>query len=822
MLIISVVNLQLFIINLNKNSDMRIQLLITTLLISLSALAQQPSSVKGKITTSDGQPAIYVSIGLKDKNQSTTTDDNGNYTINRVKPGTYTLRVSAVGIISQEKEINVKNGESLTVNFTLKEDNQALKEVTIAGKKNKYKVSLPSASLRLNEPLLEAPQNIQIVSDQVIKDQQIISMSDGLIRNVSGAARSEHWGDLYTNIKMRGSQIQAMRNGFNFVSSYWGPLTEDMSIVDHIEFVKGPAGFMLGNGDPSGLYNVVTKKPTGINRGEVSVTVGSYDLYRTAVDFDHKITSDGKLLFRLNAAAQTKGSFRPYENNDRYTFAPSLSYQLTNKTKITAEYALQNAKMTEVGSFYIFSPNGYATLPRDFTFTQPGVEPTRINDHSAFINLQHNFNDRWKATAQVAYSKYLQTGTSSWPSAVFTNNTIIRNVGIWDAESSMKLAQFFINGQANTGGIAHRILAGFDGGKKNYMADWGQSHNLDLPSSPFNVLNPNYGFPSNGYPNFNRETSLTDRAIAAGGLIDQKYLSAYLQDELGFFNNKFRLTLAGRYTYVNQSAYGGNPNVAERFTPRIGLSYSVDKNTSIYAVYDEAFTPQTGFLRNGNKVDPITGTNYELGIKKDWFGGKWNTTLAAYRIVKQNELAADPFNQAGESFSIVVGEKRAQGIEFDLRGEITAGLKLIANYAYTDGKVTEVADGVTSTFVGQVVPGFAKHVSNAWLSYTLQDGFLKGTGISAGFTHLAGRAMGTFSGTNEERNLPNYFKLDGGLFWENKNLRITANAFNLLDEYLFTGAYYTGYWNAPNYDLGVYSWQAEAPRNYRLSVAYKF
>ncbi|RZL49397.1 MAG: TonB-dependent receptor [Pedobacter sp.] len=800
---------------------MHLRLQITSLLLtifSLSAIAQQTGAIKGKITTSDGQPAVYVSIGLKTTNHTTSSDDNGSYLLNRVKPGTYTLRVSAVGINAQEKTVTVAAGENAIANFVLTENNQALQEVTIAGKKNKYKVSLPSASLRLNEPLLEAPQNIQTISDQVIKDQQIISMSDGLVRNVSGAARAEHWGDLYANIKMRGSQVQAMRNGFNFVNSYWGPLTEDMSIVDHIEFVKGPAGFMLGNGDPSGLYNVVTKKPTGINKGEVSLTVGSYDLYRTAIDFDHKLTNDGKLLFRLNAAAQTKGSFRPYESNDRYTFAPSISYQITNKTKLTAEYALQNAKMTEVGSFYVFSPNGYATLPRDFTLTQPGVPDTRINDHSAFVNLQHNFSDKWKATAQVAYSKYLQTGNSSWPTAVFTNNTLIRNVSIWDAESTMKLAQFFINGEANTGGIVHRILAGFDGGKKAYIADWGQSHDLDLPSSPFDAYNPNYGFPSNGYPNFDRSLSLQVRGAANN--IDQKYLSAYIQDELGFFKNKLRLTLAGRYTYVNQSAYSGDPQVGKKVTPRVGLSYSVDKNTSIYAVYDQAFTPQTGLLRNGKQNLPLTGTNYEAGIKKDWLDGKWNTTVSVYRIVKQNELAADPTSAPGQNYSIVIGEKRAQGIEFDLRGEIISGLKLIANYAYTDGKITEVVDGFGE--VGQVVPGFSKHTSNAWLTYTLQNGVLRGTGISAGFTHLAGRAMGTFSGTNEERNLPNYFKLDGGLFWENKSLRITANAFNILDKYLYTGAYYTNYWNAPNYDLGVYSWQAEAPRNYRVSVAYKF
>ncbi|MFD2285633.1 TonB-dependent siderophore receptor [Pedobacter petrophilus] len=794
------------------------------LLCTLGAFAQQVSTIKGKVTTSDGKPAAYITVGLKGKGQGATTDDDGKYTINRVKPGTYTLRVSAVGINTSEKSITVSAGQNIVVDFVLQENDQALEDVTIAGINEKYKVSLPSATLRLNEPLLEAPQNIQVVSSQAIKDQQIISMSDGLIRNVSGAVRLEHWGDMYTNILMRGSQIQAMRNGFNVVSSYWGPLTEDLSFVDHIEFVKGPAGFMLGNGDPSGMYNVVTKKPTGLNQGEVSFTAGSYDLYRTTIDLDHKLTADGKFLFRLNAAAQNKASFRPFEHNDRYSFAPVLSYQITPSTKLTAEYTLQNAKMTEVGSYYLFSTKGYASLPRDFTNTQPGVQPTRINDHSLTLNLQQQLGANWKLTAQAAYYKYLQTGSSSWPSAVYDNGTIIRNVGIWDAESTMKLAQLFINGTVETGGIVHRILAGFDGGEKNYMADWGQSHDLDLPSSPFNLANPYYGFPSNGYPNFDRTTSLEQRAIAAGGLINSKYLSGYVQDELGFWENKIRLTLAGRYTYVSQSAYGSPPDKAKHVTPRVGLSVSVDKNTSVYALYDEAFTPQSGFLRDGSTAEPITGNNKEIGIKKDWFDGRWNTTLSVYRIMKQNELAADPSNAAGENFSVVVSEKRAQGIEFDLRGEIVKGLNLIANYAYTDGKVTKVADGLqqSTLFVGQVIPGFAKHTSNAWLTYSLQNGTLKGFGISGGFTYLVDRATANFSPSNPEQNLPDYFKLDGGLFWANKKLRINANVFNLLDKYLYSGSYYTTYWNAPDYNQPAYSWQAEAPRNYRVTVAYKF
>jgi iron complex outermembrane receptor protein len=804
------------------NHYTRISTLILFLSLSFKAQAQRNSSIKGKIVTADGFPAVAVSVTLKGEAITTQSSNDGLYQFTRLKPGSYLVVVSALALKSEERIITLKSNENKVADFRLTEKSDQLKEVVIGGRVKRYKVDVPSTSLRLNEPLLEIPQNIQIVSGQSIADQQVISMSDALVRNVSGAVRIEHWGDMYTNITMRGSQIQAMRNGFNFVTSYWGPLTEDMSFVDHVEFVKGPAGFMLGNGDPSGMYNVVTKKPTGNNRGEVSFTTGSYDLYRTAFDLDRKLTDDGKLLFRINAAVQEKGSFRPNEHNDRFTIAPTLSYQISNRTKITTEYAYQNAKMTEVGSYYLFSPEGYATLPRNFTLTQPGVEPTRMNDHSAFINLQHNFSDSWKATAQVAYSKYLQTGNSSWPSSIFADGTLIRNIGIWDAEATMKLAQLFVNGKIKTRGITHNILSGFDGGKKYYYADWGQSHDLDLPNAPFDVNNPNYGFPANGYPNFDRSLSVKERAIAGGGVINQDYVSLYLQDELAFFDNKARLTLVGRYSNVSQSSYGAEPDKAERLTPRIGLSVSLDKNASVYAVYDQAFIPQTGFLRSGEKINPITGTNYEVGVKKDWMNGKWNTTLSVYRIRKQNELTADPSNQAGENFSIVVGEKRAQGIEFDLKGELAKGLSLIANYAYTDGKVTEVAPGVTSMFVGQVVPGFAKHTSNAWLSYAIQNGALKGIGFSSGFTFLAGRATNTYNPDQSAQNLPDYFKLDAGLFWEGHGIRITGNVFNVLDKYLYSGGYYTGYWNAPDYQQAAYSWQAEAPRNYRLSIAYKF
>ncbi|KAF2506604.1 TonB-dependent receptor [Flavobacterium foetidum] len=785
------------------------------LLSSLNMMAQEFGKVAGKVSLSGNKPAENISVTLKGTKYSDVTTVSGQYEITRVRPGNYTVVIRAVGIAPIEENVVVTANKTTTKNFSLNESQEDLNEVVIT--KNKYKQDKPSMSLRLQTPVLEIPQNVQIISGQTLKDQQITSMSDGVIRNVSGAVRLEHWGDLYTNITMRGSQIQAFRNGFNVVSSFWGPLTEDMSFVDHIEFVKGPAGFMLSSGDPSGLYNAVTKKPTGITKGEVSAIVGSNDFYRVSLDLDGKLDKAGKLLYRFNGAAQKKRSHRPFEHNDRYVIAPVISYQFDDKTKLTFEYNFQYANMTEVGSYYVFGPKagGYATMPRDFTMTAPGLPDTNIQDHSGYLQFEHKFDDNWKLTAQTSYFKYIQQGYSSWPSAVgpsatpggaIGNGEIIRGSSIWDADSNMFLGQIFVNGKFNTGAVSHKVLAGVDLGDKDYMADWGQSHNLDTAANPFNIYNPNYGTPSNGFPQFDRDTPLSQRA---GGLYGSEYAAGYIQDELGFFENKLRVTLAARYTWISMTSSYQSPQEDSHITPRAGVSFSITKDLAVYGLYDQAFLPQSAEVTNG-KLRPLTGNNLEFGVKKDWFDGSWNTSLSAYRIIKKNELTSDPKGTPQNPLSMILGEKRAQGVEFDLRGKIFDGLNLIANYAFTESVVTE--SNVSGINVGDIVPGYAKHTANAWLNYTVQNGKLKGFGASIGGTFLDGRQTDTWGAGLEK--LPFYFKLDGGLSYEIGNVKVTANVFNILDKYLYSGSYYQ--W------LDAYYWQSEPGRNFRVGVAYKF
>lgn len=417
---------------------------------------------------------------------------------------------------------------------------------------------------------------------------------------------------------------------------------------------------------------------------------------------------------------ESKGSHRPYEYNNRVSVAPVIKYKFNDRTSLTAEYTYQKNVMSMIGSNYSYSAKGYNDLPVDFTTAEDNMTPTTLTENSAFLTMVHNFNDNWKFTGQIAYINSKQIGQSMWPTGFSANkDTLYRATSIWDYEGESKVGQFFINGDVQTGFLKHRILGGIDMGDKSFYHDWAQAGAL----KPLNVYHPVYGqIAASQYPVFDRSLSIRERGVH----YRQSYVGYYAQDEISMFRDKLRLTLAGRFTTASDlDPYSGTID-ASKFTPRVGLSYSIDKNTSLYGVYDQAFVPQAGSDKQGNSFKPVTGDNVELGIKREWFGGNWVTSLSLYKITKNNVLTADPNNI---NFSVQLGQTVTKGIEFDVRGQITEELNLTANYAYTDGVVTKDTDPAK---VNISVPGISAHLGNAWLTYRASKGAIKGLGVSLG------------------------------------------------------------------------------------------
>ncbi len=782
----------------------KITVTIMLLLAAVAGVYAQQTQAKliGRITTSDNKPAEFVNVIVKGTNKAAITDKDGNYQIGNIKKGMHTVQASITGLKPQSKKFEVKDTETIYADFVLEENVNELQAVLVNANPSKYVTDYPSISLRLKTPLLEVPQNIQVITKQTLQDQQIFNMQEGVIRNVSGATRSEHW-ETYARIVMRGARASAFRNGMN-VQETWGPLNEDMSMVERIEFVKGPAGFMLASGEPSGFYNVVTKKPTGITKSEVGMTVGSYGTYRSTLDFDGVLSKDGKIQYRLNLMGQLKGSQRNFEFSNRTAIAPVIKFQINPRTSLTVEYTHQHVNMSPIGSNYIYSPNKLGDLPVTFTTLEANMAPTKINDQTLFATFSHSINNNWKFTGQLAYMHFSQVGFSLWPSG-FSGDTLQRAMSNWDILGQSKVGQFFVNGEVKTGIIKHRVLAGVDMGDKDFYHDWSQAGAIN-GAQGFTVYNPVYGqVAASSYPVFDRSLSVRERGVH----YNNQYTAVYVQDEIRLLNDKLRLTLAGRYTKTgDEDPYSGKVD-ADKITPRVGVSYSINQSTSVYGVFDESFIPQAGGAFDGKKFEPITGNNKEIGIKKEWLNGRWTASVSAYEITKNNVLAPDPVNQF---FSVQLGQTKTKGVEIDIRGELLPGLNVTMNYAYTDAKVTKDTEGKQ---INKQVPGTDKQIANAWLNYRFLSGAVKGLGLSLGASHSAGRTAwyGEYD-RSLDPTMPNYTRFDAAISYQLDKFGIALNVNNLFNANLISGAYYS--WS------NFYYWQAEAYRNSRLSITYKF
>lgn len=778
-------------------------LLLCTLFLAMMAHAQAGTGViKGTVITADKKPAEGVTVTIPASNRQAIADNDGHFEIRGLKPGTYHLFITLIGHQDVEKEVQVQEGAMQEISIQLQLSDKQLNEVIITGNRNSFKTNRISSSLRLQTPILELPQNIQVVTGKLINDQQIYDMLEGVTRNVSGATRIEHW-DNYARITMRGSNIAAFRNGMN-VSTQWGPLTEDMSMVERIEFVKGPAGFMLANGDPSGFYNVVTKKPTGRTKGEASLSLGSFDLYRATADLDGKLSEDGKLLYRFNVMGQMKGSHREFDFNNRYTIAPVIRYLVDDKTTLTLEYTQQYSEVNVIGSNYVFSKRGYADLPRNFTTAEDNLEPTTMNDRSLLAIVEHKINSNWKFTAQLAYFNYKQVGASIWPWGFDPANDSLlqRGISIWDVSGISKMGQMFLNGEFHTGTVTHKLLAGVDLGNKDYYHDWNQGAALGGPD--FNIYAPVYGQAT--APVFDRSKNIRERGVH----YYNGYTGLYVQDEAGLLDDRLRVTVAGRYTTLKTGTPYTGSFKASRLTPRLGASFSIDKNTALYAMSDQAFLENYGADWQGKSFDPITGSNIEMGVKRDWLNGKWNSTVSVYQITRNNVLTADldhP-NPAGGYFNRQSGQQQTRGVEADIRGQLLRNLDVIINYAFTEAKVTKDSKAEN---VGVQVAGSSRHVQNAWLNYKIDRGALAGFGISVGYQYQAKRSPWyVFDGS--ENSLPDYFRMDGSLSYQKEKIGFNLMVNNIFNKYLYAGAPYDNY----------YYWQAEPGTNVRFSVSYRW
>jgi iron complex outermembrane receptor protein len=279
-------------------------LLLTHLLLFTHWAGAQTGAIRGKVVSADGKPAELVNVGLKGTATGTVTDSYGNFSLANLSPGSYTVQASFIGFAPQEQPVEVLPGETVTLQLTLQETARQLDEIVVKGYVN-YKNDVSNLATRTATPLLEVPQSIQVVPQQVLKDQQVFTLNEG-VKNFAGIAQFS----VYQDYTMRGFRANDGNFAYNGVRGalYQFDLPGQLYNVEKIEAIKGPASSLFSNATPGGIINVVTKQPQLAPKYELQATYGTYGQFRLSGDATGPLSRNKKLLYRLVAGYENAGS----------------------------------------------------------------------------------------------------------------------------------------------------------------------------------------------------------------------------------------------------------------------------------------------------------------------------------------------------------------------------------------------------------------------------------------------------------------------------------------------------------------------------------
>ncbi len=206
-----------------------------------------------------------------------------------------------------------------------------------------YAVPNATTATKTDTPIMETPLSIQVVPQQVLKDQQAITLQDAL-KNVSGVQFTPSSGNQVDAFVIRGFPVDdtsRLRNGQRFI----GFFNADFANIEQVEVLKGPAAVLYGRLEPGGLVNLVAKKPLDQPYYSLQQQFGSYDFYRTTVDATGPIDADKTLLYRFNLGYTDAESFRDEWFDQALLVSPSLTWRPTDATEVNLNYEYRKRDM---------------------------------------------------------------------------------------------------------------------------------------------------------------------------------------------------------------------------------------------------------------------------------------------------------------------------------------------------------------------------------------------------------------------------------------------------------------------------------------------
>lgn len=161
-------------------------------------------------------------------------------------------------------------------------------------------------------------------------------------------------------------------------------------------------------------------------------------------------------------------------------------------------------------------------------------------------------------------------------------------------------------------------------------------------------------------------------------MLGSRYGSWELESATPEYNDNDQLTAAGKTRQTHN----------DMWTPYAGLLYDITPQYTVYASYTDIFKPQDRRDINKKYLEPVVGSNYEVGLKGSLLNERLNLAAAYFWSTQDNVAERDdsvpPNPVTGEEYYKSGGKgNKVNGFELEAAGEIRPDWNLTAGYTYT-------------------------------------------------------------------------------------------------------------------------------------------
>ncbi len=579
-------------------------------------------------------------------------------------------------------------------------------------------------------PIVEVARSISIETQEDFQQKGAQSLDDTLTYTAGVTAEPFGFSTRGDLVQVRGLDAPEYRDNLQYLFGFYNNTRQDIYTLEQVEVLKGPASVLYGSGAPGGILNVVTKRPHGVNEGEVRLEYGSFDRKQIATDINVAIPgAEDEAQFRFVGLYRDADSQIEEVKDNKFVLAPSFTARPAPGTEITvlANYSDQesdtahqflpvtgtlfpSASGQEIDPYvYHGAPgfNAYDTqsFALSLIFEQELTQALSLEGIGRYMTSDADYRQAWISFAGNGVPRIDENGNGGW------------TFYLADNRSEQMAFDVRLRGEFTTGPIEHEILAGIQ-----YQDVFTQSDTAFLYAyRTLNAFNPQY----ENVPSVEEVSQF--KAKRPRNFIDST--GYYISNQMSLGN--LVATAGVRFDDVTNRVENGNRQDDDATSFSAGLLYRAPAGISPYASYAESFQPVVGIdTVTDQQLKPQEGRQYEVGIKWQPTGVNALVTLAAFDIEVSN--LPNPNALVGGN-SQQEGVSKVRGVELEANA-LLGGLRFDGNLSYVD---TEDPNGFELTSISD-------WQASLFALYEF-SGALDGLSLGGGLRHVGANQSSGFS-----------------------------------------------------------------------------